>query len=246
MIDVIRSEWTKLRSVRSTMWTLGTAVLFMLAIGILMSIAVKRSATGPVPSVEATGISLSGYSFAALAVAALGALVVTSEYRTGAIRVSYMAVPRRLRLLAGKLVVFTAVALAACMAASFATFFVGQAILGGASLGDPGVLRTVTGTGLFLTACGLFGLALGALVRHTPGAIVSAIGLILVLPQVTRMLPGEWGRTVNDWFTSNAGVQVAFPTASSSLGPWSGFAVYLGWITVTLAVACVLTLRRDA
>ncbi|MEV0200635.1 ABC transporter permease [Nonomuraea sp. NPDC050691] len=246
MIDIIRSEWTKLRSVRSTMWTLGTAALLMLAIGTLMSIAVKNSHEGPVPPAQATAISLAGYSFAALAVAALGALVVTSEYRTGAIRVSYMAVPRRLRLLAGKLVVFTVVALAACTAASFASFLVGQAILGGASLGDPGVLRTVTGTGLFLTACGLFGLALGALVRHTPGAIVSAIGLILVLPQVTRVLPGQWGKTVNDWFTSNAGSQVAFPSPSSSLGPWSGFAVYLGWIAVTLAVACVLTVRRDA
>lgn len=67
-----------------------------------------------------------------------------------------------------------------------------------------------------------------------------------MLPQLTVMLPGQWGRTVNDWFTSNAGRQVAFPSEASSLGPWSGFAVYLGWIAVTLAAACVLTARRDA
>ncbi|MBN6055829.1 ABC transporter permease subunit, partial [Nonomuraea sp. RK-328] len=246
VIDIIRSEWTKLRSVRSTMWTLGTAALLMLAIGILMSIAVKNSHEGPVQPSDVAEISLMGTNFAALAVAALGVLVVSSEYRTGAIRVSYMAVPRRLLLLAGKLVVFAAVALAVCMAAAFAAFLAGRTILGGASLGDPGVLRSVAGTGLYLTACGLFGLALGALVRHTPGAIVAAIGLILVLPQLTTVLPGQWGRTVRDWFTSNAGLQVAFPSPASSLGPWSGFAVYLGWIAVTLAVACVLTMRRDA
>ncbi|MEU8250932.1 ABC transporter permease subunit [Nonomuraea sp. NPDC048916] len=246
MMEILNSEWTKMRSVRSTVWTLATTALLMLGIGILLSIAVAGSADGPVDAMDATRISLAGLTFASLAIATLGVLVVSSEYRTGSIRTSLMAVPKRLRLLSGKIVVFTAVALVVCMASSFATFVIAQAILDGPSLGDPGTLRAVTGTGLYLTASGLFGLALGTLVRHTPGAIVAAIGLILVLPQLTRILPGEWGAAVHNHFTSNAGLQVAMPVAENPLGPWSGFGVYLAWIAVTLVVAAVLMRRRDA
>ncbi|GGO69855.1 ABC transporter permease [Nonomuraea cavernae] len=246
MMEILASEWTKMRSVRSTVWTLASTALLMLAIGVLLALAVAGSADGPVNDAEATRVSMAGVTFASLAIATLGVLVVSSEYRTGAIRTSLMAVPRRLRLLSGKIIVFTVVALVACLASSVATFLIAQAILDGPALGEPGTLRTVAGTGLYLTASGLFGLALGALVRHTPGAIVAAIALILVLPQLTNVLPGEWGTAVHNHFTSNAGLQIAMPVESNPLGPWSGFGVYLAWIAVTLVAAAVLMRRRDA
>ncbi|MFI7438479.1 ABC transporter permease [Nonomuraea indica] len=246
MIDIIRSEWTKIRSVRSTVWTLAITALLMVGLGALLSGSAASSAEGPIDPVSATRISLNGIMLASMATATLGVLVISSEYRTGGIRTTLMAVPRRLKLLAGKIIVFTAVALAVSMAASLASFLIGQAILDGAALGDPGTVRAVTGTGLYLTACGLFGLALGALIRHTPGAIVSAVALILVLPPLTNGLPGRWGQVVRDHFTSNAGMELPFPSDANQLGPWSGFGVYLAWIAVVLVVAAVLMRRRDA
>ncbi|MER6944048.1 ABC transporter permease [Nonomuraea sp. NPDC000554] len=246
MMEIIRSEWTKIRSVRSTVWTLAATALLMLGIGVLLCVAVVNSPSPPPDATEGIRLSLAGVMFAPVAIATFGVLVISSEYRTGAIRVSLMAVPQRLKLLAGKILVFTAVSLVVSMATAFAAFWVGQAILGAATLGDPGALKTVVGVGLYLTASGLFGLALGALVRHTPGAVVAAMMLMLVLPQVTRMLPGTWGATVDKYFTTNAGIQVAMPTGANALGPWSGYAVYFGWVAVTMVAAAVLLKRRDA
>ncbi|MEU0563959.1 ABC transporter permease subunit [Nonomuraea sp. NPDC005983] len=246
MMEIIRSEWTKIRSVRSTVWTLAATALLMLGIGVLLCVAVVNSSSPPPDAAAGVRLPLAGVMFAPVAIATFGVLVISSEYRTGAIRVSLMAVPQRLKLLAGKVVVFTAVSLVVSMATAFVTFWVGQAILGAATLSDPGALRTVVGVGLYLTASGLFGLALGALVRHTPGAVVAAMMLMLVLPQVTTMLPGTWGATVHKYFTTNAGIQVATPTGGDALGPWAGYGVYLGWIAVTMIAAAVLLKRRDA
>ncbi|MFD1937111.1 ABC transporter permease subunit [Nonomuraea mangrovi] len=249
MIDVLRSEWTKIRSVRSTMWTLGTAGVLMLALGVLGAVAVTGQ-SGAKEGLELVGTSLSGLSFASLALAALGVLVISGEYRTGAIRTTLTAVPWRLGLLTGKVVVFAAVAFVVSTAASFGAFFASQVIFAreglSVALTEPGVFRAVVGAGLYLTASGLFGLALGALIRHTPGAIVTAIALIMVLPTMTVMLPDEWGRVVRDHFTSNAGIRITEVNPVGGLAPWTGFAVYLGWIAVTLVLAAVLLKKRDA
>lgn len=246
MIDIVRSEWTKIRSVRSTVWTLAVTALLMVGISVLLGVAITNSGE-TVGSQEAIATSLAGTVFASLSIATFGVLVVSGEYRTGSIRTTFMAVPKRLRVLIGKVVVFTPVALVVCTVSSFAAYLLGgQLILGTTSLGDPGALQAIFGSGLYLTAGGLFGLALGALVRHTPGAIVSAIALMLVLPQLTSMLPGQWGATVHSYFTTNAGMEVVQPGQNAMLGPWSGYAVYLAWVAVTLIVAAVLMKRRDA
>ncbi|MEU7002840.1 ABC transporter permease [Nonomuraea sp. NPDC046570] len=254
--EVLRSEWTKMRSVRSTMWTLISAAVLMLVIGGLLSFAVSNSAeeSAEFSVDQALNISLGGLQFAALAIATLGVLVISGEYRTGMIRTSLLGVPQRLRLLAAKVAVFTVVSLVVTTAAAFAAFFLGQAFLGtknlDAAIGDPGVMRAVFGAALFLTASGLFGLALGALIRHTPGALVAVIALNLVLPQMAQMLqmlPGEWGPTVARYFTSNAGTLVArVMPAEGALGPWTGFGVYLVWIAVPMVAAAILLRRRDA
>jgi ABC-type transport system involved in multi-copper enzyme maturation permease subunit len=246
MIDIFRSEWTKIRSVRSTVWTLAVTAALMLGFAALIGSAAKGSAEGPIEGLQAIGMSLTGTMIASVSMATLGVLVISSEYRTGGIRTSLMAVPRRVRLLTGKIVVFLAISLVVCTVASAGAIGVGLAIIQPASVAPAGVAGSALGAGLYLTACGLFGLGLGTLVRHTPGAIVSAIALILVLPALANQLPGAWGRTVAEYFTTNAGLLVVSGRSSGSLGPWSGFAVYLAWVAVAVLAGAVLLKRRDA
>ncbi|WP_219463736.1 ABC transporter permease [Nonomuraea rhizosphaerae] len=246
MMNVIRSEWTKIRSVRSTVWTLATTVLLMLGLGILISIATVTNAKGPIAPVSAAGNALSGIQFATVALAALGVIVISSEYRTGAIRVSLMAVPERLKLLTAKIVVFTALTLVVSLVTVTVTVTVGQLIMKVTPFSGDGVPMMVVGAALFLTACGLFGLALGTLIRHTPGAIVSAIALMLIVPGLMSALPGVWGETISDYVTTNAGMQIFVQRENISLGPWAGYGVYLAWVAVVMIAGAVLLRRRDA
>jgi len=246
MIDVFRSEWIKIRSVRSTMWTLGVTAVLMLGLSMLMNVTVKNTADGPVEGMDAIGMSLNGGVFASLAMATLGVLIISGEYRTGSIRTSLMAVPKRLHLLTGKIVVFTALSLVVCVLASAGAVGVGLAIFQPPSIEVGEAARAALGCGLYLTACGLLGLGLGTLIRHTPGAIVSAIALILVLPTLANQLPGEWGQTVAAYTTTNAGGLVVSGQGNDYLGPWSGFAVYLAWVAVAMLAGAVLMRRRDA
>ncbi len=246
MSDVLRSEWTKFRSVRSTMWLLATTVIAMLGLGALLSAAVVASGD---TVLQPTNAGLAGMSIAAMLMAVLGVLVISSEYRTGMIRPTLLAVPRRLRLLAAKAVVLGAVVLVVALVSCFAAFFLGQMILGdqGTTLGEPGVLRAVIGSALYITAGALFGLGLGALIRHTAGGVVAAFLMMLVLPSMAELLPGAWGDQVYRFFTTNAGLQIALvKPLPGELGPWAGFGVYCAWIAVSLVAAGVLLRRRDA
>ncbi|MFI6291493.1 ABC transporter permease subunit [Nonomuraea sp. NPDC050790] len=242
MIDVLRSEWTKIRSVRSTVWTLAVTGALMLGFSALINLTAEDMPNGP----SVISASLTGVLFASLAMATLGVLVISGEYRTGSIRTSLMAVPRRVTLLTGKIVAFTAVSLAVCTAAAAGAIGVGVVIIQPSSLAAGEIIRATLGAGLYLTACGLFGLGLGSLIRHTPGAIVSAIALIMVLPALTNQLPGSWGRTVSEFFTTNAGLLLVSGQSSTTLGPWSGFAVYLVWVAVAVVAGALLMNHRDA
>ncbi|MGN9843782.1 ABC transporter permease subunit [Nonomuraea sp. H19] len=246
MIDILRSEWTKIRSVRSTVWTLAVTAVLMTGMSALISAASKNNPGGPLLAEQAITMSLTGILFTQLAMATLGVLVISSEYRTGGIRTSLMAVPKRMSLLTGKFFVFTVTSLIVSAVAAAAAIGVGLAITQPPSVAMGDVARAVLGSTLYLTACGVFGLGLGTLVRHTPGALVSAIALILVLPQVANQLPGQWGKTVAEYFTTNPGLLIVMDQSSGSLGPWSGFGVYLGWVAVAVIVGAVLMQRRDA
>ncbi|TDC10914.1 ABC transporter permease [Nonomuraea longispora] len=242
MIDILRSEWTKIRSVRSTVWTLAIAVLLLLG----MSALLNGTADDPVDGAQAISLSLGGVMLASLPMAALGVLVISSEYRTGAIRVSLMAVPRRLSLLTGKVVVFAVTSMVVCTLALACTLAIGLAISRPATFDAGAAVQVALGSALYLTACGLFGLGLGTLIRHTPGAVVSVIALILVVPPVTNQLPGQWGDVVAAHFTTNAGMLVVTGHGNEHLGAWSGFGVYMAWIAVALVAGAVLLRRRDA
>ncbi|CAM5652888.1 ABC transporter permease subunit OS=Streptomyces tendae OX=1932 GN=GUR47_13910 PE=4 SV=1 [Streptomyces tendae] len=172
--QVVRSEWTKIRSVASTVWTLGLAVVVTIALGMLIS-ALSKNEFGDMSrrdqlSFDPTFISFAGTSLGQLAMIVFGVLVVGNEYSSGMIRTSLAAVPKRGTFLFSKIAVATALALIVAMVTSFATFFLGQAMLGDlkASIGDPGVLRAVFGGGLYMTLIAMFSMGVAAMLVGWP------------------------------------------------------------------------------
>ena len=252
---VLRSEWTKFWSVRSTLWTLLIAIGLSIGLGVLFSWGLSTNLddlnTEERAGLDPTGVSLGGLGFGQLAIAVLGVLIISSEYSTGGIRATLTAVPQRLKVLFAKAFVLLVVALVVGTLVSFVAFFIGQLFWDrvglASSLDDPDVLRAVLGGGLYVAGCGLFGYAFGVLLRHTAGAITAAVALLLVIPPLTMLLPGAWGDAVAKNFTSNAGqtITTVMP-APNTLDPWVGYAVFtLQWM-VLLAVGAVLMQRRDA
>jgi ABC-2 type transport system permease protein len=252
----LRSEFTKIRSVRSTYWTLVALVVVTIGIGALACVGAISSHGGAVrgPGWDPTQRSLAGLILGQLIIVVLGALTVTSEYSTGMIRTSLTVQPRRGTLLAAKGVVFFLVSFITGLVASFVSFFVGQAILSskhlGASLGDPNVLRAVVGGGLFLAVCGMLAFGLGTLLRHTAGAITASIGLLFVLFVLINFLPSNWQDHVDKWIPFNAGSQI-WTTVSPGgnppmFSPWTGFAVFTGYAVIAIIAGAVAFLKRDA
>ena len=252
---IAASEFTKLRSVRSTWWTLASTVSMMIGFGALFCFAFvaryDRLDPGERLRFDPTTHSLRGMFLAQLAIGVLGVLVVTNEYATGMIRNTFLAVPQRRVVIAAKVAVFAVIALVVSEIASFVTFFVGQSILAGkhlgAGIGDPGVLRAVAGAGIYLTGIGLLGLGLGALLRRTSGAIATLVGIVLVLPILAEALPSPWSTNVSKVLPGGAGE--AFITVrhtSDLLNPAPGFLLFVGYIVAVLAAAFYLIAHRDA
>jgi ABC-2 type transport system permease protein len=252
---VIRSEWTKLWSLRSTWWTLLIAFVVTIGFATLLSWGassnIDKMDAQDRATLDVTNLAMVGVAFGQLAFAVLGALVVASEYTTGGIKATLVAVPNRLRVLVSKVIVFSVVAWAAGTVAAFVSFFVAMPFWSShdlaANLSDPGVLRAVFGAGLIALASGLLGLALGALIRHTAGSITSAVALLFVLPPLTNLLPGDWGKAISTRFTTNAGqhiTEVIHP--AGQMHPWPGFLWMLAECVVPLLVGAWLMRRRDA
>lgn len=255
---LLRAEWTKLRSVRSTMWSLALLVVLTLGFAALFTaLTVSQwSNTSETQQrqivADPVGMILgAGFQFSQLAVCVLGVLVMTSEYSTGMIRSSLLAVPKRTPMLWAKCAVFSAVVFLVAVLAAFPSFFIGAAILrpkAPVTLGDPGVARAVVGAGLYLAVLGLFALAIGAIVRHTAGAITGIIGFVLVLSPLTQLLPGRFGEYVHAYLPSEAGQMITQARQGSDdlLSPWQGFGVFCLWTALLLAIAAYLLKRRDA
>ena len=250
--DVLRSEWTKLRSVRSTYWTGLIAVLA--TIGVCVIVCIKWADDirhSPGTTIDATTVSLNGIFLAQVAVGTLGVMVISSEYGTGMIRATFGAVPQRRAVLAAKGLVFGVVTLVIGEILSFTAFGIGQAILSGAhagvSLGQPEVLRAVIGGGLYLAAVGLLGFGIGALVRHTAGALSAFFGVLFAVTALADLLPSSWRNDVMPYMPANAGTQIfAVQRVHDSLAPWTGLGVLCLYAAAAIAAATVLVTRRDA
>lgn len=255
---LLLSEWTKIRSVRSTVWSLVLLVLLDLGFTALLCgltaaqwSKTDASAQLAIKADPTSTILGSGFFLSQLTVCVLGVMVIGSEYSTGMIRASLLAVPRRVPMLAAKAVVFTVLIFVLGTAVSFASFFIGQPILHSkapVSLSDPGVLRAVIGGGLYLAMLGLFALALGAIIRHTAAGITGVIGFVLVLAPLAALLPGSLGKHVHAYLPSEAGQLIAKAHQANSdlLTPWQGFGVFAIWTAVLLVIASVQLRSRDA
>jgi ABC-2 type transport system permease protein len=253
---VARSEWTKLRSLRSTRWALLVTLLLIIGIGILACTVFESRWPNLSPEDKARflihrlRVNLAGVGIAQLSVGVLGVLVISGEYSTGMIRSTFCAVPKRLPVLWAKVAVFAAVTFAVTLPAVVVVFFAGQSILSGRhlqiSFSDPGVARAVIGSALFLTVMGVFGLGIGAIVRHTAGGIVTLVGIMFVLPPILGLLPSSWSDAINPYLPSNAGGSIWTVTPDPhTLSPWAGFALFCGYAAASLLIAAVLMRRRD-
>lgn len=243
----LSAEWTKLRTVRSTWFTLVSAAIVTIAVGIIAAAEAKAAPAGWTASgvIEA---SLGGLLIAQLAFGVLGALAVTPEYTTGMMRTTFAAVPQRRAVLAAKATVIGAVSLVAGQAIAFGAYLGGQLVTGrqpGMRLGDPGVLRAVSGAGFYLFLLTMIGLGLGVIIRHTAGTL-AAIGLILIEPLLARyVLPdaSPLGNYVLWW----AGQAIMSPATRPNYAPPSqALLVCVAYALIVLIPATVLVGRRDA
>jgi ABC-2 type transport system permease protein len=257
----LRSEFTKIRSVRSTYWSLLALVVITIGIGALFAFGRVQNFNQMPPAFQAadraheiaraTEQSLFGLILGQLVIAVLGALTITSEYSTGMIRTSLSVMPRRGVSLTAKAVVFGAIALVVGLVTSVASYFVGQAILStdhiNSTIGQPGVLRAVIGGGLFLAVCGLLSFGLGAIIRHTAGAITAAIGVLFVLFILSGFLPNNWAVHIDKWIPFNAGGAIwENQSGTSMFSPWVGFGVFCIYAAIALVAGLVLFRNRDA
>ena len=256
--DLLRSEWTKLLSVRSTMWTLGLTIFIGLGVSAIATIETRSHWLSQPPQshvgFDPTSLSLTGVFIAQLIIGVLGVMVMSAEYGTGSIRATFSAAPRRPLVLTAKVAVFGFVALMVSMATAFLSFFVGQALLSApavhATLSTPGALREVAGTGIFLFLIGLFALSLATIIRHTAGAISTFVGVLLVLPTVLRALPSSLFNAIDPYMPSRIGVTLLSlhpnQTGETAFSPWVGLLVLGGYTVVLLIIGGVMMVRRDA
>jgi ABC-2 type transport system permease protein len=260
LAGTLRSELTKIRSVRSTYWTM----FLLIAAGVAWSIAYCAGQASKWPHMSAqakfgfdptqgsiVGLALLGQ----LVIVVLGTLSITSEYGTGMIRTSLTVMPRRGTFYGAKAAVFAAVALAVALVASFASFFIGQALLSSthasATLSQPNVLRAVLGTALYLVLCGLFAFGLGAILRSTAGAMTAAYGFLFLVPQLAKALPNSWYADVDRWLPGGDVVNSITNTQGVNMSPhvftaWGEFAVFGAYTAILLILGAILLRKRDA
>lgn len=255
---VLRSEWVKLRSVRSSTMTVLAAGATLLFVGLIAAafngglLAAPPDDGGGGPNGgDPTSTVLAGILLAPLIIGVLGVMLVTSEYATGTIRSTMTLVPKRLPVLWAKAAVLTVVVLPVMVVATLATFLAGQLLLGAgdaatAALGDPGVLRALMGTAGYLTGVALIGLAVGTLLRGTAVAVSALFTLVFLLPGLGGfLLPVSWQDNVLIYLPSNAATSfTSVAPGPEVLGTGPGVAVFAAWVVVPLLAAAVALKRR--
>ncbi len=258
MGGVIQAEWIKLRSLRSTTFSLLAAVVIIVGLGTLFSALRAHRFTqdlgpnGRAFGFDATQVSLRGVFLAQLAIGVLGVLVISGEYGTGMIRSSIAAVPHRQPVLIAKALVFAVVVFVISIISTFAGFLLGQQALASthfqANLSTPHAWRAIIGCAIYLTLIGLMAVGLGFLVRNTAGAIATLFGIVLVAPLLANALPTPYSTDVSKYLPLNAGTQImtTINPDPSMLSPWAGIGVTALYALAALIGGAVVLRRRDA
>lgn len=252
--DAVRSELTKMRTLVSTKVTLAITALLVVGLSALITWAAAQSGR---PGIEVltdpVRLMQSGWGLGWLAFEVLGVITVTNEYSSGLIAQTFLATPKRTRVLVAKGLVFSVVVGLFSLAMSFVNFYVSHAVLSAypqfhdPALGDNDVLRAVLGMGLTSTLMGLIGLSLGVIVRHTAGAITASVAVLFVLPLVLEALPGSWRNPVEEYWPTQAGSQLEEVSRQAhALPAWWGTGDLAAFVALLLLAAGWLLVKRDA
>ncbi|MFD7610868.1 ABC transporter permease [Streptomyces sp. NPDC059828] len=253
---VLQSEWTKIRTVASTTWTLAAAFLVTVAMsaGIcaLMAGSMEDQSQAERATFDPTLVSFSGMVLGQLAMVAFGVLVVSTEYSSGMIRTSLAAVPQRATFLFSKIAVAGLLALVVGLATSFLAFWLGQALLGehGTSLGEEHVLRAVVGAGLYMALMAVFSMGVAAMLRSSVLSLVILMLFFFLLSGVLTLVP--YAKDVAKYFPDQAGSKImqVLPDAMNSdpapYGPWGGLGIMVLWVVAVLLGGYAVLKTRDA
>jgi len=254
LAGTLRSEFTKIRSLRSTYYTL--IAFFVAGVGWAIAATEGNRANVGNPLFDPTAMSLRGaVALGELLIVVIGALMITSEYGTRMISTSLSAMPRRGVLYAAKAAVLACVTFAVALITSFASFFVGQAILAsthaGASITSPDALRAVLLSAAFVTCCALLAFGLGAIIRYTAGAVTTLFGLVFLIPLLAQVLPTSWFQDIARWLPGGSALgpivsTKPVPGEPYLFGPYGELAVFAGYAAIAVIAGALLFLRRDA
>lgn len=259
--SAVRMEWLKLRSLRSSRWITLIIVASVIGVGIAVLIYYPdhwaQMSAASKAHFDPTNSGYAGMAIAQLAVGVAGVLVITGEYSSGSIRSTLAAIPNRPLLLTAKALVFGTAALIVGEFTSLGSFFVSQYIVLSApaphaSLGQPAVLRAVLMLGAYLALIGLIGLGLGAIIRHTAGAIAAMVAVVLAAPMLLQLFPASvhnaGGKYLPMMIAENSlgGVVPAAHSLPSWLPPWPGLGLLCGYAAVLLLLGGWQLSRRDA
>jgi ABC-2 type transport system permease protein len=259
LLRTLRSEFTKLRSVRSTYWIMFVLVVASAAWCVAYCLGTVHQwphmSAQDRSGFDATQNSILGLALLGqLVIVVFGALMITSEYSTGMVRTSLTVMPRRGTLYAAKAAVFAAVSLVVAFVASFGTFFLGRVLLSSThvtmSLSQPGVLRSLIITALFVEACGLVAFGIGALVRNTAAALTLAFGFLVLLSELIRTLPVFLHNDLTRWVPGGDAINSMTATIGGqtphTFSAWGELAVFAGYAAIVLLLGAVQFARRDA
>ncbi|MEU6079627.1 ABC transporter permease [Streptomyces sp. NPDC047108] len=252
--NVLRSEWTKIRSVTSTIWTLSLAFIVSLALGALISIVTRNTfddlSSRDQFSFDATFTSFAGMGLGQLAMIVFGVLVVSSEYSTGMIRTSLAAVPQRGTFLFGKIAVASALAFLIGFVTSFGAFFLGQALLGdhSVSIDEPGVLRAVFGAGIYMGLIAMFSMGVAAMLRSPMLSLGILMPFFFIISNVLGNVDAT--RKVGQYLPDQAGSRVMQvitpPDDTAPYGPWGGLGIMILWVAAAMLGGYAVLRNRDA
>jgi ABC-2 type transport system permease protein len=260
---VLRSEWIKLRSLRSTVWSYAIVIAISLGMALIMSLSMLNGMNGGTDAGSAPAdqqarfivdSSVFGVYFGQLVAAVLGVLVIGGEYSTGMIRSTLTAVPKRLPALAAKAVVLFVATFIVGLLATVGAFLVSVVVFAGidvsANLAEPGVFLPLLGGALYLALIAVFALGVGTMLRSSAGGIAGVLGLILLVPTVLQMIPADWAHDLIPYLLPTAGMSMFTTTTAvataDEFGVWLNLVIVLGWVAAALAGAAALIRRRDA
>ncbi|UOE45303.1 ABC transporter permease subunit [Agromyces larvae] len=261
---VLRSEWIKLRSLRSTVWSYLVVIVVAVGIAVIMAFSMRDGVVAgdlsALPAADQTRAvlqaSMVGIYLGQLVVGVLGVLAISGEYTTGMIRSTLAAVPRRFAALWAKAAVLFVATFVVGVVALGAAFAAASIVLGSggvsADLADPGVVLTVLGGALYLALVAVFALGVGTMLRSSAGGIAVVLGIMMLLPTVLQLIPAQWAQDLLPYLLSTAGFAIFNGSlnepAAAATDPdaWQGLAIVLGWVAASLAGGATLLKRRDA